>query len=152
MTAMAERWPDLAGHIEHGKHILAVRVYHEDTDFSGVVYHASYLRFCERGRSDWLRLLGIHHDELNYGAAGGRLGFLVRRMECDFRKPARIGEKLEVHTRLAGISGARLNLHQTVMRGEQTLFEAEVTLALVDENGRPWRVPAPIAAAFRRSA
>src|SRR5688572_17964045 len=90
MAAMAERrperWSELAGRIEGKKHVLPVRVYYEDTDFSGVVYHASYLRFCERGRSDCLRLLGIHHHELQ---AGG-LSFVVRRMVCDFIGPALI--------------------------------------------------------------
>jgi acyl-CoA thioester hydrolase len=152
MKAMAERWPDLAGRFENGTHVLAVRIYHEDTDFSGFVYHASYLKFCERGRSDCLRLLGIHHDELRGRTADGNLGFVVRRMECDFHKPARIAEKLEVHTRLTRLSGARLNVNQTITRGDESLFVAEVGLALVDELGRPRRIPAAISAAIRKSA
>ncbi|MDP9138493.1 MAG: tol-pal system-associated acyl-CoA thioesterase [Pseudomonadota bacterium] len=146
---MAERWPDLTGRFENATHVLAVRVYHEDTDFTGVVYHATYLKFCERGRSDCLRLLGIHHDELHGRSSDGRLGFVVRRMRCDFHRPARIADKLEVHTRLTGLSGARLTVDQTVARGDERLFEAEVILALIDERGRPRRIPAAISAALR---
>lgn len=152
MKAVAERWPDLAGRIDHGTHVLPVRVYHEDTDFSGFVYHASYLKFCERGRSDFLRLLGIRHDVLHAGgAADGRLSFVVRRMACDFHKPARIGEALEVHTRLSGLSGARLHVNQAIRRGDESLFVAEVVLAMVDGTGRPRRIPAAVSAALRNS-
>ena len=149
---MAERWPDLAGRIENGTHVLAVRVYHEDTDFSGFVYHANYLKFCERGRSDCLRLLGIHHDELRGSAGTGGLGFVVRRMKCDFHKPARIAEKLEVHTQLTRMSGARLTVDQTIARGDEKLFRAEVMLAVVDGSGRPRRIPTVISAAIRHEA
>jgi acyl-CoA thioester hydrolase len=140
---MADRWPDLAGRFENGTHVLAVRVYHEDTDFSGLVYHANYLRFCERGRSDCLRLLAVDHDPLN------RAGFVVRRMVCDFVKPARISEILEVHTLLVRVSGARLNLEQKVARGGEDLFLAQVMVALVDGSGRPIRIPATVSAALR---
>ena len=75
-----------------------MRVYYEDTDFSGAVYHANYLKFCERGRSDCLRLLGIHHHEM-HGTERRRMGFVVRRMDCDFLRPARIDDVLEVETR-----------------------------------------------------
>src|SRR5262245_15194040 len=90
---MSEAWPDIAGRIEGGIHLLPIRVYFEDTDFGGVVYHANYLKFCERGRSDYLRLLGIHHHRLE------GLSFVVRHMVCDFLKPARIDELLTVETR-----------------------------------------------------
>src|SRR6476646_10844587 len=78
-------WRELAGRLEPQRHVLAVRVYYEDTDFSGAVYHANYLKFCERGRSDCLRLLGIHHREMHWHETEGRMGFVVRRMICDFR-------------------------------------------------------------------
>ena len=143
---MAERWPDLAGRIVDGVHVLPVRVYYEDTDFSGFVYHANYLKFCERGRSDCLRLLGIHHHELDWHETEGRMGFVVRRMVCDFLKPARIDEVLEVESRFAGLSGARIDIDQRVIRADDTLFQATVTAVLVDGRGRPKRFPRSIIA------
>jgi acyl-CoA thioester hydrolase len=143
---MAERWPELAGRIVDGVHVLPVRVYYEDTDFSGFVYHANYLKFCERGRSDCLRLLGIHYHELDWHETEGRMGFVVRRMVCDFLKPARIDEVLEVESRFAGLSGARIEIDQRVIRAGDTLFQATVTAALVDGQGRPKRFPRSIIA------
>ena len=144
------RWPDLAGRIEGGVHVLPVRVYYEDTDFSGLVYHANYLSFCERGRSDCLRLLGVHHYEL--GRQRGGLGFVVRRMVCDFMAPARIDEVLEVESRFRGLTGARMEIVQRIARDGDTLFEAAVTAALVDARGRPRRLPQPVVAALSRLA
>jgi acyl-CoA thioester hydrolase len=146
---MAERWPELAGRIEGRVHVLPVRVYYEDTDFSGLVYHANYLRFCERGRSDCLRLLGVHHHELQRQQEGG-LGFVVRRMVCDFIGPARIDEVLEVEIRFVGLSGARMEIAQAVTRGGETLFRAAVSAALVDPQGRQKRVPEAVIAALSR--
>jgi acyl-CoA thioester hydrolase len=133
--------PAIAGRIVDGRHFLPVRVYYEDTDFSGIVYHANYLKFCERGRSDLLRLLGIEHRGL--GRSG--LAFAVRRMTCDFVKPARIDDLLEVVTRPLAIAGARLELAQSVQRADDTLFAANVTLALIDASGRPRRLPEALA-------
>ncbi|HHN66522.1 MAG TPA: tol-pal system-associated acyl-CoA thioesterase [Thermopetrobacter sp.] len=135
----APRWPDLAGRITGRVHVLAVRVYYEDTDFSGAVYHANYLKFCERGRSDFLRLIGVHHHELN--AADPPLGFVVRRMACEFLRPAAIDDVLQVRTEVAAATGARLILRQRVLRDGEELFRAEVTAALVDATGRPRRLP-----------
>ena len=132
---MTERWPDLAGRIAGGVHMLPIRVYYEDTDFSGAVYHANYLKFCERARSDCLRLLGIHHSELH-----GTASFVVRRMVCDFLKPALIDNLLEVQTRFVEFAGARMELSQWVMRAHEKLFEAKVTVALVDGKGKPKRL------------
>ena len=146
---MAERWPELAGRIEGKVHVLPVRVYYEDTDFSGLVYHANYLKFCERGRSDCLRLLGVHHHELQRQQAGA-LGFVVRRMVCDFISPARIDEVLEVESRFVALSGARMEIAQAVTRDGETLFQAVVTAALVDGQGRPRRFPEPVIAALSR--
>ena len=145
-----ERWPDLAGRIEGGTHVLPIRVYYEDTDFSGLVYHANYLRFCERGRSDCLRLLGVHHHELQQGRVA--LSFVVRRMMCDFLAPARIDDVLEVESRFVGVSGARMEIAQAVNRGGEILFRAAVTAALVDADGRPRRFPEPVIAALSRLA
>ena len=140
---MTERWPDLAGRIEGKMHILPIRVYYEDTDFSGAVYHANYLKFCERARSDCLRLLGIHHSEMH-----GTASFVVRRMVCDFLKPALIDNLLEVETRFVEFAGARMELIQTVMRASEKLFEAQVTVALVDGQGRPKRLPPEMTKTF----
>ncbi|NNE21698.1 MAG: tol-pal system-associated acyl-CoA thioesterase [Rhizobiales bacterium] len=145
---MAEGWPDLAGRIEAGEHVLPVRVYYEDTDFSGFVYHANYLKFCERARSDCLRLLGIHHHELHWHESDGRMGFVVRRMQCDFLKPARIDDVLEVRTAMLTIKGARFELDQRVSRDGELLFHGLVMAALVDGDGRPKRMPKAILSAL----
>ncbi len=135
--------PELvAGHIDGKIHRLPVRVYYEDTDFSGAVYHANYLKYCERGRSDFLRLLGIGHRDLEAGDWGGEsLGFVVRRMTVDFLKPARIDDLLSVTSEFASHSGARLNMTQRVLGNEGMLFEALVTIAMVDGRGRVARIP-----------
>ena len=140
---MPEPWPQLGGRITGGVHVLPVRVYYEDTDFSGAVYHANYLKFCERGRSDYLRLLGIHHHLLD------DMVFVVRRMVCDFLKPARIDDLLEVETRFVEQVGARFEISQRVKRATDSLFTAQVTAALVDGRGRPRRVPKVMAAALK---
>ena len=147
---MSERWPDIAGRIEGKAHVLPVRVYYEDTDFSGLVYHANYLKFCERGRSDCLRLLGVHHHELQQG--GITLSFVVRRMVCDFLAPARIDEILEVESRFVRLSGARMEIAQSVTRDGESLFQAAVTAALVDAQGRPKRFPEAMIEALSRLA
>ncbi len=134
-----EDWPHLAGRLEAGRHVLPVRIYYEDTDFSGLVYHASYLRFMERGRSDMIRLMGVHHSVLAAGE-GPPLAFVVRRMEIDFRRPARIDDVLEVITEPAERTAATLNLAQTVTRGAERLVNARVQIVLVDEAGRPQRL------------
>ncbi len=136
---------EIAGRIDQGRHVLPVRVYYEDTDFSGAVYHANYLKFCERGRSDCLRLIGIHHREMHWHETEGRMGFVVRRMLCDFLKPARIDDLLEVETRFREMGGARLELDQKVSRSGEVLFSAAVTVVLVDAAGRPKRFPKAMA-------
>jgi acyl-CoA thioester hydrolase len=140
---MTERWPDLSGRITDKVHVLPIRVYYEDTDFSGAVYHANYLKFCERARSDCLRLMGIHHSELH-----GMASFVVRRMVCDFLKPALIDDLLEVETRFVEFGGARMELSQSVKRSGEKLFEAQVTVALVDGRGKPKRLPPEWARTF----
>lgn len=132
---MAEAWPDIAGSIQNGVHYLPVRVYYEDTDTGGVVYHARYVVFCERARSDCLRLLGIYQSQLE------DLHFVVRRMTCDFLKPARLDDLLVVETRFVELTGARVEIAQQVMLNGNTCFRAEVTVALIDGRGRPRRLP-----------
>ena len=146
MTGSANHvWPDLAGRLEstpHGRtHVLPVRVYFEDTDFSGLVYHASYVRWCERGRSDFLRLVGNDHRALMQGTAGREpAAFVVRRMRLEYLKPARIDDVLEVTTRVQELGAATLVLDQRVMRDGVVLFEAEVTVVLVSQGGRVLRL------------
>jgi acyl-CoA thioester hydrolase len=146
-------WPDLAGRLiedASGRgHVLPVRVYFEDTDFSGLVYHASYVRWCERGRSDFLRLLGGDHRRLIDGSDGAEpAAFVVRRMTFDFLKPARIDELLEVVTRVKGIGAASLTLVQSVRRAETGLVEAEVTVVLISVSGKPLRISSALREAF----
>lgn len=138
-----DAWPDIAGRIRNSVHIMPIRVYYEDTDAGGVVYHARYVAFCERARSDCLRLLGIRQSELD------GLKFLVRRMTCDFLKPAQLDDLLEVETRFADMTGARVEIGQQVMLNGNTLFRAEVTVALVDGRGRPRRLPPEIRQRFQ---
>lgn len=129
-------------------HRLMARVYYADTDFSGVVYHARYLEFLERGRSDFLRLAGVHHNELHDGVRGERIAWVVRRMEIDFRSPARIDDILTVDTRTQSLSGARIVMAQTLARGEDLLVSATVEVAIVGAGGRPRRLPKDWTAAF----
>jgi acyl-CoA thioester hydrolase len=141
----SKSWPDLAGRLveEAGakRHILPIRVYFEDTDFSGLVYHATYLRWCERGRSDFLRLMGNDHQALIAGVAGREpAAFVVRRMKLEYLKPARIDEVLEVTTRAKESTAATLVLDQRVTRGGVELFTAEVMVVLVSASGKPMRL------------
>ncbi len=124
-------------------HSLPVRVYYEDTDLAGIVYYANYLKFIERGRSEWIASLGIDQMELR-----GRLGvvFAVRRVEADYLRPARFGEDLVVETRLSAIGGARIVLDQAVLRGGERIFQAEVTLVCLSEDGHAHRLPAEVRA------
>jgi len=132
---MADAWPDIAGRIQNGIHSMPIRIYFEDTDAGGVVYHARYVVFCERARSDCLRLLGIQQSQLQ------GMHFVVRRMTCDFRSPARLDDLLEVETRFRELAGARVEIDQQVMLNGNTCFHAAVTVALVDGRGRPRRLP-----------
>ena len=119
-------------------HALPIRVYYEDTDFSGVVYHASYLRFLERGRTELLRDLGVHQAALHGDAAA--LAFAVRRMTIDWLKPARMDDMVTVETRIGAIKGASLMLLQRILRGEELLLTAEVLVVAVS-SGKPARLP-----------
>jgi len=127
------------GSFTDGRHQLPVRIYYEDTDFSGVVYHASYLRFMERGRTEYLRLSGVDHNALLQGDTP--LAFAVRRMQIDFTRPARIDDLLSVQTRFIAARGARIEARQSVLRGEEVLVSADVQIACIDLEGRPRRLP-----------
>jgi acyl-CoA thioester hydrolase len=130
----ALRGPDTAA-----VHVFALRVYYEDTDLAGIVYHANYLKFIERARSEWVRGLGIDQAALRQGAG---VVFVVRRIEADYLAPARFDDLLEVHTRREAATGARLVLDQAVLRGGRRLFAARVTLVAMDARGRAVRLPA----------
>jgi acyl-CoA thioester hydrolase len=129
--------PD-GGAIVAGEHRLAVRVYYEDTDAVGVVYHANYLRFAERGRTEMLRCLGLEH-----GGLRARLGlaFTVRRCVVDYLAPARLDDRLEVRTGLARIGGASLDLEQRILMQDRLLVRMDVRLALVSPALRAVRLP-----------
>ncbi|WP_417667649.1 YbgC/FadM family acyl-CoA thioesterase [Roseibium sp.] len=135
-------WPDLSGRMQDGEHVLPVRVYYEDTDFTGIVYHGAYVTFFERGRSDFLRLAGIHHAELKAGEEGQSLAFAVRRMGLEFHRPATIDDLLEVRTELIAQRGARIELRQRVFRAGELLVVADVMVAVITADGRPTRLPA----------
>lgn len=138
----------LSGVLTPGGHQLLARVYYADTDFSGVVYHARYLEFLERGRSDFLRLSGVHHTELADGKHGEKIVWVVRRMEIDFRVPARIDDIIAVETRVESISGARIFMAQRLLRGDEVLVTARVEAAIIGESGRPRRFPREWLAVF----
>ncbi len=128
-----------AGWLEGIEHVLPVRVYYEDTDFTGVVYHANYVRYFERGRSDFLRIAGADHTSLL--EREDPAAFVIVRMEIDFKRPARIDDALLVRTRWERLRGAKLNARQAIMRGQEVLCEALVFAACIDLQGRPRRPP-----------
>jgi len=138
------------GSISDGLHSQPVRVYYEDTDFSGVVYHASYLRFMERGRTNYLRLIGADHRALFEAAAAEAPGFafVVRHMSIDFRKPAHMDDVLDVVTSPKEVKGASVTLLQQCRRGGELLVEADVRVAFIS-NGRAQRIPQALRTAMR---
>ena len=140
----------LDGEIRAGRHVMPVRVYYEDTDFSGIVYHANYLRFMERGRTNFLRLLGADQRGLFEETAKEAPGFafVVRSMTLDFRAPASMDDVLTVTTVPAEVKGASITLSQTVARGEDVLVEAQVRVAFVS-GGRARPIPKPLRLALR---
>lgn len=144
MPSPSEDQP-LEGRFDGPEHRFPVRVYFEDTDLTGVVYHANYLRYMERARSDFLRLIGIDHP----GAiAAGEGGYAVSVIAIRYLRPAELDDKLLVLSRLTQIRAASGNIHQRVMRGDTILTEADVTVALVGPTGRPRRQPKEWIAAF----
>jgi acyl-CoA thioester hydrolase len=140
----------LDGEIRGGRHIMSVRVYYEDTDFSGIVYHANYLRFMERGRTNHLRLVGADHralfEEANAEAPG--FAFVVRSMQIEFLKPARMDDVLQVITAPEEVKGASITLHQRILRGDELLVEAHVRVAFVCA-GRAQPIPKALRIAMR---
>src|SRR5712671_1195899 len=129
----------LDGEIRGGRHHMRIRVYYEDTDFSGIVYHANYLRFMERGRTNHLRLLGAEQHTLSQAETPG-FAFVVRSMQIDFLKPARMDDVLDVVTWPVAVKGASIALGQEVRRGEDVLVKAQVRVAFISE-GRAQPIP-----------
>ena len=122
-------------------HLFDIRVYSEDTDMGGIVYHANYLKFIERARSDWVAGMAI--DQRRMKDEDGLI-FAVRRIECDYLLVAHFDDRLEVRTAMQSVSGARLVLRQDVMRSDDTIFSAIVTIVCVTDTGHPVRLPANI--------
>jgi acyl-CoA thioester hydrolase len=144
---MTERNEPSAGWLDGREHVLPVRIYYEDTDFTGVVYHGGYVRFFERGRSDFLRVAGIGHAALL--ERPDPLAFTVAKLAIEFRRPARIDDALQVRTRYAAVRGPRLFVAQRILRGEELIAEAEVVAACIDLSGRARRPPADLVEALR---
>jgi acyl-CoA thioester hydrolase len=153
MPPTTSSWPDLAGRIiddATGRwHVLPVRVYFEDTDAGGIAYHASYIRWCERGRTDLLRLLGTDSRRLIDGSDSHEpAAFVVRRMHCEFLRPTRMDDVLEVETRVKELGSASVTLLQTIKSAGRPVFEAEVTVVLVAVSGKPLRLSTAVRSAF----
>ena len=151
--ATTTAWPDLAGRLEvvdgTRRHRLPVRVYFEDTDAGGVAYHASYVRWCERGRTDFLRLLGTDARRLIDGSDSlVPAAFVVRRMMFDFARPAMMDDVLEILTTVKDLGGASVTLNQQVHRAGVRLCEADVTVVLVSVSGKPLRLSDAIRSAM----
>jgi acyl-CoA thioester hydrolase len=140
----------LDGEMRDGRHLLTVRVYYEDTDFTGIVYHANYLRYMERGRSNYLRLLGADHRALFEATEKEAPGFafVVRAMNIDFLKPARMDDVLEIITEPAEVKGASMTARQRIMRGHDILVEATVRVAFVS-GGKARPIPKPLRIAMK---
>jgi acyl-CoA thioester hydrolase len=140
--------PQKASAASPAPHCFAVRVYYEDTDFSGFVYHASYLRFLERGRTEFLRALGIEHRGMFVNGEAGGFHFVVRAMIIEFLKPAHMDDSLLIETELSGIGGASIEMIQKIRRGAECLLSANVRIALVG-GGKARRIPAEILAKLK---
>lgn len=134
---MTDTPPETGPFDAQGRHWLALRVYYEDTDFTGMVYHANYLRFFERGRSDFLRDAGVSHVSLL--EREDPAAFTITRAEIDFRAPARIDDQLHIVTAYRGTKGARIYFSQTCRRGSDILAAAEITAVQIHSDGRPRR-------------
>ncbi len=132
------------GAFEGAEHVLPVRVYYEDTDFTGLVYHASYMRFFERGRTEFLRAAGVEHAALL--ASDDPAAFAVTRLSIDYRRAARVDDALAIRTAFEALRGVRIEVRQRALRGDVTLAEAEVEVVCIRPDGRPRRPPADLLA------
>jgi acyl-CoA thioester hydrolase len=130
-------------------HTLPIRVYYEDTDAAGIVYHAGYLRFAERGRTEMLRDAGFAHAEIlkNEGVA-----FTVISMQINFKSPAKLDELLSVQTRMKQVGGASMEMEQAIYRGETLLVDMSVKIACIDKRGKAARLPEAVREIFKNKA
>ena len=135
------------GRIEGREHRLPVRIYYEDTDFTGVVYHANYLRYFERGRSDFFRAIGISHTDLL--ELPEPTAFTIIRIELDYKRAARVDDALVVRTTYDSIRGPRLFVSQSIVRGDEVIAEAKVQAVCIDLKGRARRPPPGMADLLR---
>ena len=132
----------MSGEFSNGVHEMPVRVYYEDTDLSGFVYHANYLRFAERGRSEFLYQCGVDHDVLRKGDP--ETVFVVASMDITFKTPAKINDLLTVKTVYTKAKGARFEISQKILRGDEVVWTADIVAASVSVAGRPVRLPASL--------
>ncbi|MCI0735085.1 MAG: tol-pal system-associated acyl-CoA thioesterase [Beijerinckiaceae bacterium] len=132
-------------------HRFAVRVYYEDTDFSGSVYHVSYLRFLERGRTEFLRALGIEHSAIFAKDGADSRHFAVRAMSIEFLKPALMDDSLKVETSLTSTGGASIEMTQKIQRGQEVLLTARIRIAIV-AGGKARRIPAEVLERLKEAA
>jgi len=134
-----------AGRLAGDVFIFPLRVYYEDTDAAGIIYYANYLKFIERARTEMMRAAGIDHSGMR--DADGVL-FIVRRCTLDYRRPARLDDWLEIHTRIVALKRASLEAEQIVLRDGETLVHAELRLACIKESGAPARFPPDLRSAL----
>ncbi|MEM8695701.1 MAG: YbgC/FadM family acyl-CoA thioesterase [Pseudomonadota bacterium] len=137
----------VSGYFDGKQHRFPVRVYFEDTDLSGIVYHANYLRFMERARSDMLRLSGVDQRARMEAGEGA---YAVVDLAIKYRMPAKLDDDLVIVSHVTGVRAASCSIHQRVMRGNDILTDGDVTAALVAPNGRPMRQPREWIEAFKR--
>lgn len=137
-----------AGEVVDGEHRFGVRVYFEDTDTAHMVYHANFLKFMERARTEILRLCGVDQFDLLSASPGDRMGFAVRRCEIDFLSPGRLDQKLEVRTALIDLGAAYVDFRQRVVRDLDVLADAFIRVACLGPRGRPRRIPREMASSL----
>ena len=130
---------DLSGIIKKNTHFFQIRVFYEDTDFTGIVYHANYLKFAERGRTNFLRLLGINHYELMNNKEPKY--FVVYKMNTKFLGSSTIDDLLEVRSNFLGIEGVRLMINQDIFNNEKKVFSADIEFALLNKDAKPLKFP-----------
>jgi len=130
---------DISGIIKQKTHFFQIRVFYEDTDFTGIVYHANYLKFAERGRTNFLRLLGVKHSELINSYE--QKYFVVYKMNSKFMGTSTIDDILEVRSNFKGIEGVRLKIDQEIYKEEKKVFSANIEFALLDKNAKPIKFP-----------
>lgn len=130
-------------------HHLPIRVYYEDTDAAGIVYHANYLRFAERGRTEMLRAAGFEHAQI---LADTGTAFTVISMQINFKSPAKLDELLDVQTRMVSVGGASMEMAQGIYRGDVLLVDMIVKIACIDRNGKAARLPEAVRELFKNKA